>query len=363
MGNHVPVCGIDDLSPQWQAVCVDDLIGQVTCDHCLAWIANQNKPVTHRQLDERVVNMNFDNSALISQGQIERAVEMGIAQAFAKLDLDKLIQDGVEKALQRRSVKANLIGIHKIAEDELKSEYDGSPEQEEDDRIWERDVKQALIDVLDEREQSGTGVGTTVVNVNAEVDPESFKDMVKDAIREEDEETIDDYNEEETVLFQKAMTSLMTSDQAQDWFKKLVKVALDERDGTNARLAVEFERSWLNHFEQDFHSSSPVSKGARTAFETVSYAGDDIEDFVHRRKLYTTETACGLTTGRFSMWSKDITCPDCRVGEQHKEVVHFRRNLTGKTVACGRTVGVLFNTAYGSNVTCPACKVAAGITT
>lgn len=93
-------------------------------------------------------------------------------------------------------------------------------------------MKQAVREVLDEAApgQLGAGVGTTVVNINAEVDPDSFKDMVKEASREHEEETLEDYNEGETALMQKAVTSIVTSDEFQDLMKKVVKVALYERE-------------------------------------------------------------------------------------------------------------------------------------
>jgi len=327
-------CGIEN------EIDVTDLVRsvhpyQVTCEWCkIAVEAKRDEPVTHRQLDERVVNMQFTqvNGADID-AKVEEAIERGIkaglekvkedffeseavgnmlrhlvkssmrsvlAEPVVKLNQKNLVQGGVREALQSHDVRQNLIGIHKIAVDELDEEYKGSAEEKAADDEFDSEIKRLVHEVMDERAESphtesviqgiiydlfnqeafrtrmrklvkdgsdqslkeygvqaltssqiyrgtshhlaGPGVGTQVINVTAEVDPDSFRTMMREVMDEFDEDTADEYVEQETALMQKAVTSIFTSDEGQALVKKLVKEAIAEDAADANKRAWE----WMN---------------------------------------------------------------------------------------------------------------------
>lgn len=347
-------CGLDSEIPSGEA---DKLVRTisltaVTCDWCkLVLEKKKDEPVTRRELDERVVNMTFNNRSM-SAHDVEKAiaegVQKGVDQAVARITKDfsearvplrQLVEDGVEMALRRGQTRRQLIDIFKIADDELAQEAEDSPESAEKDAQWDEDVKQLIRDVLNEREQARAGVGTTVVQnfspapltaeqlwrsaflgetsspgmtVNAEVDPESFKQMVIDAIREEEDDTLEEYEENETALMQKAVASIVTSDEFQALIKKLVKEGIEED------RQVEYRRK----IEERFLGS-----------------------------------AWTFPTGRISFGNVDpiITLPQ-------KTVKHYRKLYQTTTACAARMLDDVETTHRRDKVTCQACKNAAGIT-
>lgn len=367
-----PVCGIDEKVDGWRSVNDESLKDQVTCEHCLYWLWDQEQPAkkldVSRAVDDRVVNMQFNNGRL-SAHDAETAIQRGIREGLAKVasdfratkpELQRLVEDGVQAALQRSAVRTNLVGIHKIADDEIESEYEGSEQQSDDDEARLEDMKTAVRVVLAEQEAAGNlgkveftqnvyspealspsavyrqgrnlsealatsrhhlvgpGVGTQVINVNAEVDPESFKDMVKDAAREYDEETLEDYNEEETALMQKAVTSIVTSDEFQGLMKKVVKVALDEREQEAHRRALEWQIAWsdryLNMPTKVLHDPGDVIEGSDHNAQKIGIELKGPDSYIHFRRLYKADTACYLDANKFNttQLKSRVTCQDCK---------------------------------------------------
>lgn len=294
---HKPVCGIGDKLNGYTSVSEPQYQFRVTCEHCLYWLWDQEQPARKMDIDQRVVNMRFDSVEIDVEGAIERGIRAGLAKVqddFFNSDavklhmlrqmktavrsvltepatrsrLKNLAEGGITNALQRADVRQTLIGIHKIAEDELDEEFD-------DDKLAEdrrREIREVLETVLDERGLTGAGVGTQFTqNIYSPegFDPEALKHVIKEAIAEDDEEQLDGYEKNETALIQKAVTSVLVSDQFQDLFKKLVKVAIDEGRVAETKL-------------------------------------------VHQRKLYSTDGICGATSGEFSPLTRQVTCQTCK---------------------------------------------------
>lgn len=242
-----------------------------TCEWCkIALDEKLNEPVTQRQLNQ----IDDKIEAAITRG-VEKAVER-ISKDFreAKAPLGQLVADGVEKALQRGSVKQNLVGIHKIAEDEIDAEWDESGRDDEIAEDRQREIKDALREVLEEAApgQTGAGVGTTfnqTVVSPASLTPHDVYEAVREAIADDDDETLEDYEEHETALMQKAVTSIVTSDEFQELIKKLVKVSIEE-----------------------ISDQTPL---------------------VHHRRLYTARTSCGLPGGslKTEFRPSKANCVDC----------------------------------------------------
>ena len=396
----------------------------VTCDWCrVAQNKKKDEPVTRRELDERIVNMTFNNDfdSPVVQAAIEKGIAAGVDKAVARISKDfeearyalkGLVSDGVEVALQRGSVKQNLVGIHKIAEDELDSEFDVDESDENQLTL----MKQAVREVLKERDdevdpyqfsgkindvyalfeqegfkrrmrkmaeegaaqalqkQSAAGVGTTeftqnvyspealspieiyrahrlvqaakssgtVVNVtdyhnHMPIDDKKFrrefKDAVKEATREYEDETLDAYNKEEKALMQVAVASILTSEEFQGLFKKLVKDAIEEKDAVERQRAAELNRVLWERALQPY----PMLGGVRNLSApyksmAVEDCGDVIEGFdhkmviptikvpskqpVHYRRLYRMETACYLNAGADDLATtiqrSKVTCRDCK---------------------------------------------------
>lgn len=408
---NMPVCGIAEKVDGWVSVNFESLKHEVTCEHCLHWLWEQEQPAKKMDLTKALGDAAeawrppVRNSSL-SAHDAEKAIALGIEQGLAKVstdfqeakpDLARLVADGVEAALQRGSVRQNLVGVHKIAEDEIDDEWDkDNPDFEEeaeekrraeiraevhnalDERAVpnvKQQVQDALYELFDQEgfkrrmrraakegaaqaltEQEGAGVGTTVeftqnvyspetlspeqiyrqafhgenpsttvVNVNAEVDPESFKDMVKEAAREYDEETLEQYDEEETALMQKAVASVVASDQFQDLFKKLVKDAVEEKALEDHRRQMDLHYAW---FERRISPISRVMSDPGDAIEGSDHnaqkIGIELYDVneprqrkvlrvVHYKPLYKS-VACGKdATYQDTSWTKTkVTCMDCR---------------------------------------------------
>jgi len=373
-----PVCGIADKVDNYTSVDQPELKSRITCEHCLYWLWDQEQPARKMDVDQRVVSMSFDNRGLSAhdtekaiQRGTEAAIARGIREGLAKVALDfrttkpeleRMVSDGVERALQRGTVKQNLVGIHKIAEDEIDDEIaedrkreirevlEAVLEERDDQRNPEADISRlhnAIYDLFNQegfkrrirsvakdgaeqalKEQAGAGVGTqfvqnvytpeavtpeqlwrksflgeesqpgaTVVNIVAEVEPESFKEMVTEAARK----AIDDDNDENDAEYadfhlaqgQKAISSVIASDQFQDLIKKLVKVALDERDRDINRSAIEWNLAWYDR------ALPPVIQ----------------LPVVHHRKLYTQKLWCGRDIREdtlYTTWSRDVTCQECK---------------------------------------------------
>jgi hypothetical protein len=316
-----PVCGIHEKTTMWSAVCSEDLKDRVDCDFCLVWIRERDRTATLRDIDERVVNMTFNNNRL-SAHDAETAIQRGIREGLAKVaddfratkpELEQMVADGVQKALQRHGVKENLIGIHKIAEDQLDAEFDDDAHDEEQLAL----MKQAVREVLAEAApgQSGAGVGTKVeftqnvyspeplsateiyrqgrslaealatsrhhlaepgvgtqavtVNVAAEVDPSAFKDMVKQAINEGEDE-----NDAEYVA----------------WFREQINAVLDDRE----QKALEWNAAWNAEIINRFLTPTPVEKPA----------------VMHYRPLYRDGARCGSDTTNSDV-TRDKSKVDC----------------------------------------------------
>lgn len=367
-----PVCGIADKVSGYTSVNERQYQSAVNCEHCLYWLWDQEQPARKMDVDQRIVNMSFDNRQFTSDFDspiVEAAIQRGIREGLAKVaadfratkpELQRLVEDGVQAALQRSAVRTNLVGIHKIADDEIESEYEGSEQQSDDDEARLEDMKTAVRVVLAEQEAAGNlgkveftqnvyspevlspsaiyrqgrnlsealatsrhhlegpGVGTQVINVNAEVDPESFKDMVKDAAREYDEETLEDYNEEETALMQKAVTSIVTSDEFQGLMKRVVKVALDEREQEAHQRALRWQIAWsdryLNMPTKVLHDPGDPIEGSDHNAQKIGIELKGPDSYVHFRRLYRADTACLLDANKFNttQLKSRVTCQDCK---------------------------------------------------
>ena len=328
-------CGLDSEMPSGEA---DKLVRTisltaVTCDWCkLALDKKKDEPVTHRQLDERVVSMTFNNA---TNQQIEAAIERGIEKGLAKISrdfaeakqpLEYLVSQGVEKALQRASVKQNLIGIHKIAEDEIDAEFDRDFPDNDEER--QEEIRQALRDVLAEAApgQTGAGVGTTFVqNISSALTARDVYHSTREALQDHDEEIDEDWKETELSITQKGVAGVVTSDEYQELIKKLINVALDERDEKHRQERLAYEQA-MERFFDPFNLLVPISKQRLR----IADLGDPIEGsdhkpvdpivqvpantVVHFRKLYRQETACFLdSSGLASTQLRSrVTCEECK---------------------------------------------------
>lgn len=294
---------------------------QVNCDWCRVATNRGNKHV----VDDRGM------SAHDTQKAITVGVEDGVAQSVARISKDfqeareplkLLVADGVEFALQRSSVRTNLVGIHKIAEDEIDAEWDESGRDDEIAEDRQREIKDALREVLEEAApgQTGAGVGTTfnqTVVSPASLTPHDVYEAVREAIADDEDETLEDYEEHETALMQKAVTSIVTSDEFQALFKKLVKEAVEEKKLEDQRREIDWNLLWYDSIftKPRHHNEHKVSTELQYTGDVVEGSGisDQTPLLVHHRRLYTARTSCGLPGGslKTDFRPSKANCVDC----------------------------------------------------
>lgn len=341
-----PVCGIADKLAGYTSVNEERYKSAVNCEHCLYWLWDQEQPARKMDVDQRVVNMTFIDPAANIDAKIEDAVQRGIKAGLEKVKddffeseavanmlrhlvktsvrqvltepatrntLKNLAEGGVTNALQRADVRQNLIGIHKIAEDELDDEFDDDARDEELHTL----MKQAVREVLDEAapNQTGAGVGTQVYNVGVLTSQDIYhasREALQD--HEEAESTVEGWQEEEKARTQQAVAALIASDQFQALFKKLVKEAVEEKKREDERREWDWHMMWYDTIYKSPVLTPRLHNGHKIGTE-LRYTGDVVEDVkppVHFRRRYRSSAACGYEGGEDTTVKKDVTCNDCR---------------------------------------------------
>lgn len=111
-----------------------------------------------------------------------------------------------------------------------------------------------------------------------------------------DQGQIDDDEKEETVLMQKAVASVVTSDEFQGLLKKIVKVALDERTQEENQRALALE----------------IARGDK--YNQTAEISEKSEQVLHYLRHTWTRTACGLDRDEASstMLESWVTCKKCK---------------------------------------------------
>lgn len=356
-----PVCGIADKVSGYTSVNELQYQSAVNCEHCLYWLWDQEQPARKMDVDQQVVNMTFNNADVDSK--IEAAIERGIKAGLEKvkddffesdavagmlrhlvrtsmrevLDEPKykvserlLVKEGIRSALLSGDVRKSLIDIHKIAEDEIDAEWDESGRDDEIAEDRQREIKDALREVLDEAaseqpvihnfvqnlapqplnaveiyRQAGAGVGTQIINVAAEVDPNSFRTMVREVMEEFDEDTADDYDKNETGIMQRALASIVVSEQFEGVFKKLVKDALNEKKREDRQREWDWHLQW---YDQALTTPSTQLRNNHQVGVELQHPPEPI----HYRRRYRSTAACGFESGSDTTVKQGVTCYDCR---------------------------------------------------